>query len=93
MPANAAKEATAWGFGGNESCASWQAASPNEIQGEIWILGYWSGRNVGERAMVGASTDAAGIWAEVKNYCAQQPSASLFEAAGASYNRLKAEHR
>jgi hypothetical protein len=36
--------ANVYGIGGN-SCASWLSSNRNETEGDIWVLGYWSGRN------------------------------------------------
>jgi hypothetical protein len=72
-----------YGIGGN-SCASWLSSHGNETEGDIWVLGYWSGRNDANAAnhKVGATTGADGIIGEVKKVCKDKPSLTLFHAVG-----------
>ena len=75
--------ANVYGIGGN-SCASWLSSNRNETEGDIWVLGYWSGRNDANAAnhKVGATTGADGIIGEVKKVCKDKPSLTLFHAVG-----------
>jgi len=72
-----------YGIGGN-SCVSWLSSHGKETEGDIWVLGYWSGRNDANTAnhKVGATTGADGIIGEVKKVCKDNPSLALFHAVG-----------
>ena len=73
------------GFGAQSSCASW---SRDRSQGSIWILGYWSGRNVEGQKGVGLTTDADGILDEVRLICKAEPSRPMIDAVDEVYKRL-----
>jgi len=78
------------GFGAQSSCASWKR---DDSQGSIWILGYWSGRNVEAQKAVGSTTDADGILDEVRLICKGQPSLPLLDAVAKVYHRFMDEQR
>ena len=91
----AAAQVESFTFGiGSKSCANWKLNATNYVEGKAWILGYWSGLNVGadvddkERHMAGSKTDATAIWAEVSSICEKSPSLSLMQAVNAHYSRL-----
>lgn len=73
------------GFGAQSSCASW---SKDRSQGSIWILGYWSGRNVEAQKSVGGTSDADGILEEVRLLCKAKPSRAMIDAVDEVYTRL-----
>ena len=78
------------GFGSQSSCASW---AKDRSQGSIWILGYWSGRNVEAQKSVGGTSDADGILEEVRLICKAAPSRAMIEAVDEVYNRLLEDGR
>jgi hypothetical protein len=78
------------GFGAQSSCASW---SSDDSQGSIWLLGYWSGRNVEGQKAVGSTTDADGILEEVRAICKAEPSRPMIDAVAKVYKRFLDEGR
>ena len=54
-----------------------------------WILGFWSGLNAANDALVGDATTANGIIGEVKLYCAGHPALSLPQATLDTYVAMK----
>ena len=42
-------------FGGDLSCATWLAG--NLYNGKVWILGFWTGRNIEGTHTAGRTTD------------------------------------
>ena len=70
-----------YGAGSQWSCARYISKN-SKLQGDSWILGYWSGVNsvlseVSGRGHTGSTSDADGIVAEVILYCRSNPSAML----------------
>jgi hypothetical protein len=64
---------------GRRSCAHWQSSAETLNEGKVWIYGFWSGMNVFNTShTVGSKTDPAGIIGEVKKFCENAPSESLF---------------
>lgn len=55
----------------------------------LWILGFWSGMNAANHALVGDSTTASGVIGEVKLYCASHPSADLPQATFDTYATMR----
>ena len=55
-------------FGGVQSCTVWQSSPRNQLAGQTWILGFFSGHNYAKAHKVGQSTNASGIIGEVKKY-------------------------
>ncbi len=55
----------------------------------VWILGFWSGLNAANRALVGDSTTASGVIGEVKLYCTTHPSLGLAQATFDTYAAMK----
>jgi hypothetical protein len=72
---------------GTVSCANWLSTPFNQNEGNIWILGYWSGRNDENTVNhnVGIDTDAQGIIGEVRKICVERPSLTLLKASGTAY--------
>ena len=95
LPAMAQGEGRFNAFGiGTASCATWSHEPLIDAAVEGWILGYWTGLNVGGRTnRVGQSTDAKGIVGEVQRECSQRPSIPLWQAAYNVYARLLREGR
>jgi hypothetical protein len=89
-PGAAPVEVMTAGFGAESSCASW---ARDRSQGSIWILGYWSGRNVEGQKSAGATTDADGILDEVRLICKAEPSRRMIDAVEEVYNRLLQDER
>lgn len=76
---------------GAESCAAWMGGSGvKKVLTENWILGFWSGVNVGNPVSrdVGSGTDSAGIVGEVRLYCTKHPSVLVARAAAEVYIQL-----
>lgn len=78
------------GFGAQSSCAAW---SKDDSQGSIWLLGYWSGRNVEAQKAVGSTTDADGILDEVRLICEAEPSLPMASAVARVYATLAKDGR
>ena len=55
-------------FGGVQSCTVWQSSPRNQLAGQTWILGFFSGHNYAQAQRIGRSTNASGIIGEVKKY-------------------------
>lgn len=71
---------------GIRSCAAWLQNDASEITGNNWILGYWTGMNESNaNHAVGNSTDALGIFGEIKKTCTEDPALSLREATASAY--------
>lgn len=79
---------------GMSSCATWVSTNETNYRlGEVWIMGFWSGRNAGTDGSVGGSSDPDGIIGEVKLYCTSNPSTRLFTAANDVYARMRSQGR
>jgi hypothetical protein len=63
-------------------------AKPSDTVGS-WILGFWSGLNAANNALVGDATTASGIVGEVKLYCTAHPSVGLAQATFDTYGVMK----
>jgi hypothetical protein len=75
---------------GVASCATWLSSPNKKVMGNVWIMGYFTGRNV-ERTSdrdVGKSTDADGSVGEVELICKATPSAKLGEAASTVFEAM-----
>ena len=73
-------------FGGVQSCAVWQSSPRNQLAGQTWILGFFSGHNYASAQRVGQSTDA--IIDEVKKICTARPTMRLREATAEAYGNI-----
>jgi hypothetical protein len=83
----------AWIFG-TVRCATWLSNPTFEEQGELWILGYWSGMNVfHEDRMVGHQVDPEDIFGEVRKICILRPTEALALAVREVYGTITEEHR
>lgn len=82
-----------YSLGGGESCAASQQSADTIRDENIWIEGYWSGRNAETGSLVGSTTDALGVIGEVKLLCAANPSMIVLEAVDRVYTRMKAAHK
>lgn len=67
-------------------------AKPNDTVGS-WILGFWSGLNAANDALVGDGTTANGVIGEVKLYCTSHPSVGLAQATFDTYTAMKKSKR
>jgi hypothetical protein len=82
---------------GLRSCAHW-LCNTSIYEGEVWILGFWTGLNVANASLagqgfvghgsVGHGTDAQGIFAEVRKVCAARPSMTLSSAVFTVYSEM-----
>lgn len=96
VPASAQSVTVFTPMSGSESyvCAD---LNDGRATGEIkqWLLGYWSGVNVGAGAAgdtnfkVGKSITANGVFGEIKLYCTGHPSSHIIEAAFQVYLKFK----
>jgi hypothetical protein len=75
---------------GRLSCASWIGNPAEELDAKSWIMGYWSGLNTynPNNRLVGQSTDANGVFAEVRLVCRQHPSLPLYDAIRTVYDQI-----
>lgn len=74
----------AFGAPAGWSCATaWQR--DNEFGSTAYALGFWTGLNVQGKQSVGNATDGAGIIAEIKLKCSQQPSMNFLSAVVDTY--------
>lgn len=85
-------------FGGEMSCATWQASPVNVEAGRWWILGFWSGKNMeiarrSGSSRVGASTDLEGVIGEVRLKCQAFPSKLLVAATLEVFDQFSREER
>ena len=67
-------------------------ATPSSAIG-YWILGFWSGLNAANDALVGDGTTANGVIGEVKLYCSSHPAVSLPQATLDTYNAMNKARR
>lgn len=77
-----ARADTARVFGiGNSSCATWLSSKQFENEGSVWVMGAWSGLNIGgPKRDIGRSTDGRGLVAAVKAECRRDLSVNLSQA-------------
>jgi hypothetical protein len=68
------------------------AAKTDDMVG-VWILGFWSGLNAANHALVGDNSSASGVIGEVKLYCAGHPSLGIAQAAFDTYAAMKKTER
>jgi len=93
LPAPAHAEQTL--FGPMRNGAQFVCADLNETGASTtdtigyWILGFWSGLNAANDALVGDGTTANGVIGEVKLYCTGHPSVSLPQATLDTYAMMK----
>lgn len=73
----------------NLSCAAAFSGPIENSRPSAWILGYWSGLNVGAHANSGRGVDTAGILGEVKLDCDQHPSTNLVQSVWGTWARLR----
>ena len=75
-------------FGGVQSCAVWQSSPRNQLAGQNWILGFFSGHNYASAQRVGQATNASEIIDEVKKICTAQPTMRLRDATKEAYGNI-----
>jgi hypothetical protein len=75
-------------FGGVQSCAVWQSSPRNQLAGQTWILGFFSGHNYAQAQRIGQSTNASGIIDEVTKICTAQPTMRLREATKEAHGNI-----
>jgi hypothetical protein len=76
---------------GRMSCAHWRSTQEHQLEGTIWIYGFWTGLNYVAAAsdQTQAKTDEAAIAAQVEKTCAQQTSQPLASAVWTTYLESK----
>ena|ERR1700734_2024693 len=76
---------------GRMSCAHWRSTQAHQLEGSIWVYGFWTGLNYVAAAsdQTQAKIDVAAIVAEVEKTCAQQTSQTLASAAWTTYLESK----
>jgi hypothetical protein len=86
-----ANEVMTYGIGRN-NCVHWLQDEYHKSEGQIYILGYWSGLNAMSTTnrFVGRQSDSQAIWAEVELYCKNHPSERFMNAIIETY-RMFAE--
>jgi hypothetical protein len=72
---------------GGMSCAHWRSTQEHQLEGTIWIYGFWTGLNYVAAAsdQTQAKIDVAAIVAEVEKTSAQQTSQTLASAVWTTY--------
>ena len=75
------------GIGGQINCSQW-LRSESIVEGDAWVLGFWSGLNYANVRTVGQHTDGEGIIAEVRKVCAARPSMVLLNATFTVYSEM-----
>ena len=76
---------------GSSSCGYWMSLPERQIEGKIWLWGYWSGlnsRNL-DNSLIGKDVDGEGIAAEVKKVCEAIPAMPLIEAVALVHTQFK----
>jgi len=76
---------------GRMSCAHWRSTQAHQLEGTIWVYGFWTGLNYVAAAsdQTQAKIDVAAIVAQVEKTCAQQTSQTLAGAAWTTYLESK----
>lgn len=86
-------------FGPMRNGAQFVCADLNEVGASTtdtigyWILGFWSGLNAANDALVGDQTTANGVIGEVKLYCTSHPAVILPQAAFDTYTAMRKARR
>ena len=72
---------------GSMSCAHWRSTQEHQLEGTVWIYGFWTGLNYVAAAsdQTQAKINVAAIVAEVEKTCAQQMSQTLASAVWTTY--------
>lgn len=72
---------------GSMSCAHWRSTQEHQLEGTVWIYGFWTGLNYVAAAsdQIQAKIDVAAIANEVEKQCAHQMSQTLASAAWTAY--------
>jgi hypothetical protein len=72
---------------GGMSCAHWRSTQEHQLEGTVWIYGFWTGLNYVAAAsdQTQAKIDVAKIVAEVEKACARQMSQTLANAVWTTY--------
>src|SRR6201986_955848 len=78
---------------GRMSCAHWRSTQEHQLEGTVWIYGFWTGLNYVAAAsdQTQAKIDVAAIVAEVERTCARQTSQTLASAVWTTYLGSKRE--
>ena len=83
---------------GAQTCQNWLAEPASGGLGMSWVMGGWSGLNLGsmlrhDKADTGHTLTAQDVMGLVQGVCRQQPSMPLSEATGQAWARAKAADR
>jgi hypothetical protein len=72
---------TVWGYS-DKSCASVVngVSATQRTATELYVLGLWSGLNLGEDVNAGGTTDGPGVMGEVELECQAHPSENIVDA-------------
>jgi hypothetical protein len=72
---------------GGMSCAHWRSTREHQLEGTIWIYGFWTGLNYVAAAsdQTQAKIAVAAIVTEVEKTCARQTSQTLASAVWTTY--------
>ena len=72
---------------GSMSCTHWRSTQEHQLEGTVWIYGFWTGLNYVAAAsdQAQAKIDVAAIVTEVEKTCAQQTSQTLASAVWTAY--------
>lgn len=80
---------------GAMSCRYWLSTVQLEGEGNAWLLGYWTARNVANAGdhEVGSHTDGNGILTRLRKSCRDHPMAQIEDTANALYLRMAHDRR
>jgi len=72
---------------GGMSCAHWRSTKEHQLEGAIWIYGFWTGLNYVAAAsdQTQAKIDVTAIVTAVEKTCAHQTSQTLASAVWTTY--------
>ena len=76
---------------GSNSCGYWTSLPEREVEGKIWLWGYWSGLNSHsvKNSLTGKDVDGEGIAGEVKKICEAMPAMPLIQAVATVHAQFK----
>lgn len=78
------------------TCAEINGEPPEgPVEVRRWVLGFWSGLNAAEKTsgggFVGATTNSAGVYSAVRQFCKSNPEVALEQATFAARYDMKSK--
>ena len=80
---------------GNLSCASYLTDRSSRINADGWLLGFWTGLNIGNASgsQVGKTLNGRGIVDQIAAVCRVRPAEPLYKSAQQVFSELKSDGR